>query len=53
MEYRGKEICGLEVYNESDNNNVVAKVCDNSIECKNGYKVRILPYNEEVIRQQD
>ena len=48
MFFQGKKICAIEVYNENDNNAVVAKVCDDSLETTNGYKVRIIPYTEEV-----
>lgn len=48
MEYKGKLICAIEVYNENDNNRVVARICDKSLETTNGYKVRVIPHVEEV-----
>jgi len=48
MEYRGKKICAIEVYNENDNDRVIAKLCDNSLETTNGYQIRIIPYVQEV-----
>jgi len=48
MEYKGKKICAIEVYNENDGDRVVAKICDKSLETTNGYKIRVLPYVEEV-----
>lgn len=48
MIFQGKKICAIEIYNENDNNMVIARVCDTSMESTNGYKVRIIPHVEEV-----
>ena len=47
MEYKGKKILGIEVYDSTDNDKIIAKICDNCMELDNGYKVRIIPYVEE------
>lgn len=48
MIYEGKVICAIEVYNENDNNRLVASICDGIIKTTNGYKVRVIPHMEEV-----
>jgi len=48
MEYQGKKICGIEIYDETDNNKIIASICDKKTETINGYKIRVIPYTEEV-----
>lgn len=44
MDYRGKKIKAIEIVNESNNNEIVAHICDNKVETTNGYKVKIIPF---------
>lgn len=46
MIYRGKEICGIRVYNSTDNTEV-ASICEDKIETTNGYEVEIKPSIKE------
>jgi len=48
MTYEGKIICGIEVYDENNNNRVIASICDGILKTTNGYKIRVLPHVEEV-----
>lgn len=48
MVFQGKKVCYIEIYDETNDNMVIAKLCDTSIETTNGYKVRVVPYVEEV-----
>lgn len=47
MEYKGKKICGLEVYDSTDDDKVIAYICDDKLELTNGYKLRVIQYVEE------
>jgi len=47
MEYRGKKVLGIEIYDSSDNDKVIATICDDCMMLDNGYKARVLPYVEE------
>lgn len=52
MEYRGKKIKGIQVYDSTKENKVIATITDTSMELDNGYKVRVLPHTEEVKTEQ-
>lgn len=48
MEYRGKAIKGLEVYDGTNNDRVVARICDDCTELTNGYKLRVIHKIKEI-----
>ena len=47
MEYKGKTIKGLEIYDSTNDDKVIASICDNCIELDNGYKIRVIPFVKE------
>lgn len=51
MEYKGKVIKGLEIYDSTNEDKVIAHICDNFLELDNGYKIRIIPLLEEKCEQ--
>lgn len=52
MILEGKIISGIEVYNANDDDRVIASICDGTLKTTNGYKIRVIPYVEEVKHEQ-
>lgn len=48
MKFQGKQINGFKIVNQSNDNEIVAKITEGHIETTNGYKVEIIPLNVEV-----
>lgn len=53
MIFQDKKIKRLEIYDESNDNKIVARICDNKQELDNGFKVRIIPFIEEQCHEND
>ena len=50
MIYRDKKVCKIQVVNNSKDGEVIATICDSTINCTNGYEVKIEYETKEVCK---